>query len=141
MILYLDTSNLVMIYLDEEGSTEVVTELQAAALVATSVVAYAEARAAFARQRRERRLTAAGLQIACEALDRDWGTMLAIAVTDSLSRRAGSLAEKHGLRGFDAIHLASYLAVLESEGAREVRFSTADRALARAARSAAGRSR
>jgi len=57
--LYLDTSSLVKLYVAEAGS-DVVRQLVAeAAVVATCVVAYAETRAALARLRRERVLTAA----------------------------------------------------------------------------------
>jgi len=54
--LYLDTSALVKLYIAEEGSLLVRTALADARFVATSVVAYVEARAAFARRRRERAL-------------------------------------------------------------------------------------
>ena len=51
------------------------------------------------------------------------------------ARRAGHLADRFNLRGFDAIHLASFELVLERAGDEdEVIFSTADDRLARAAR-------
>ena len=53
MILYLDTSSLVKLYVEEGGSEEVRRDIHQASLVATSCVAYAEARAALARQHRE----------------------------------------------------------------------------------------
>ena len=49
MILYLDTSALVKLYVREHGSAAVRALVERADVVATSVVAYAEARAAFAR--------------------------------------------------------------------------------------------
>jgi hypothetical protein len=49
MILYLDNSALVMLYVREAGAVRVRNWLRQAAAVATSVVAYAEARAAFTR--------------------------------------------------------------------------------------------
>ena len=54
MILYLDTSSLVKLYVDEPGSEDVLRLVDQAELVTTSVVAYAEARAALARRRREK---------------------------------------------------------------------------------------
>ncbi|MGH8694308.1 MAG: PIN domain-containing protein [Burkholderiales bacterium] len=54
MILYLDTSALVKLYVREQGSAQVRAHVNKADVIATSVVAYAEARAAFARLRRER---------------------------------------------------------------------------------------
>jgi predicted nucleic acid-binding protein len=54
LILYLDTSALVKLYARERGSADVRRQVTDAEAVATSVVAYAEARAAFARLLRER---------------------------------------------------------------------------------------
>jgi hypothetical protein len=68
-------------------------------------------------------------------LDVDWPRFVTVDVTDPLTRRAGELADRFNLRGFDAIHLASFELVLERAGGEdEVAFSTADDALARAAR-------
>ena len=53
MILYLDTSALVKLYVEEDGSEEVSTAVRDASRVATSAVAYPEARATFARLERE----------------------------------------------------------------------------------------
>ena len=52
MILYLDTSALVKLYAREVGSAEVKRAVARADLVATSLVAYVEARSAFARKHR-----------------------------------------------------------------------------------------
>ncbi|MEK7696897.1 MAG: type II toxin-antitoxin system VapC family toxin, partial [Pseudomonadota bacterium] len=53
MILYLDTSALVKLYVREAGSGEVKKLARESAALATSIVAYAEVRAAFARLMRE----------------------------------------------------------------------------------------
>ncbi len=133
MIAYLDTSSLVKLYVEEEGSPTVRGLVERAGLVATSVVAYPEARAALARQRRDGGLTGAGYGRARTDFERDWPRYLAIEVAEEVYRAAGDLAEKHRLRGFDSIHLASYLS-LARESSREVRFSAFDAALNRAAR-------
>jgi predicted nucleic acid-binding protein len=133
LIAYLDTSSLVKLYAEEEGSPLVRELVERSELVATSVVAYAEARAALARQRREGGLTAAGYDRAKADFERDWPRYLTIEASEAVYRSAGDLAEKHHLRGFDSLHLASYLA-LYREGARQTRFSAFDEALNRAAR-------
>jgi predicted nucleic acid-binding protein len=109
MILYLDTSALVKLYVAEAGSSDVRKRLKAAERVATSRVAYPEARSALARRQREGALTAAGLKKAVSALDRDLETYVVVELYEHVAREAGHLAEKHSLRGFDAIHLASAL--------------------------------
>jgi len=57
MILYLDTSALVKLYIDEPGSEEVREKVKAARIVSTSRVAYVEARAGIARKFREGELS------------------------------------------------------------------------------------
>ena len=138
MILYLDTSSLVKLYVVEPGSEEVQELVARAELVGTSVVAYAEARAAFARHGREKSLRPAEQRRATAALDADWPRILTLDVTEALARRAGDLAERHRLRGFDALHLASFLTLSEEFAGEELHFSAADRALERAARRSRG---
>lgn len=134
MILYLDTSSLVKLYVEEPGAEVVRGLVERAEIVAASVVAYAEARAALARRRRERSLPPAAQRRARAALDADWPRILALDVSSALSRSAGDLAERLRLRGFDAIHLASYLAVAREFPGEDVVFSSADLALERAAK-------
>ncbi len=111
MILYVDTSALVKLYTVEEGREVVERAVEEAELVATSIVAYAEARAALARKRREGMFSAEEHREAVDALNEDWETFEKPEVTEDLARAAGGLAEEHELRGFDAIHLASALLI------------------------------
>ena len=57
MILYLDTSALVKLYIEESGSQEVKKALEEARIVSTSRVAYVEARAGIAMKYREGELS------------------------------------------------------------------------------------
>jgi uncharacterized protein len=134
MTLYLDTSALVKLYVEETGSADVRALVHAASVVATSVVAYAETRAALARLRRERLLTARQLATLRRQFDEQWEQYLALEATDSLCRAAGDLAERYGLRGFDSIHLASFQEVARRGGLTQTRFSSFDDTLNRAAR-------
>jgi uncharacterized protein len=132
--LYLDTSSLVKLYVTEPGSDVVHRLVDAASVVATSTVAYAEARAALARLRREGGLTASKLAVAKRELEEQWPTYLTLETTDTLSRTAGDLAERYALRGFDSIHLATFAEVARRAGAHDTRFSSFDDRLNRAAR-------
>lgn len=111
MILYLDTSALVKLYAVEEGREEVERAVEEAGRIATCAVAYAEARAALARKLREGVFSEEEHREAVAALDEDWRTLEVLSVTDNVARLAGDLAERHALRGFDAVHLASALLV------------------------------
>lgn len=109
MIVYLDTSSLVKLYVEEDESQKVDDLVRSSEVAATSIVAYAEARAAFSRRYREKAFTKAAHNRIKTFFDKDWGNYLILNITGELIRLAGDLAEKHALRGFDAIHLASAL--------------------------------
>jgi len=134
VIAYLDTSSLVKLYIEEDGSDAIAELCGVASVVATSVVGYAEARATFARRRRERLLGPSAHARAVRQLDADWGAFLAIEVTADLARAAGRLADRLGTRGFDAIHLASFEHLLAHAEDNDVEFSSADVRLTRAAK-------
>ena len=133
MILYLDTSSLVKLYIEEEGSPMVRRQVSEAEAVATSSVAYVEARAAFAGKHRERELSKDEYRYVVDDFCGEWGTYLAIDVSEAVIALAGDLAERHDLRGFDAIHLASAL-VLRDRLQSPVAFSCADDRLQAAAK-------
>lgn len=134
MTLYLDTSSLVKLYVTEAGSDVVHQLVGDASVVATSVVAYAETRAALARLRRDGALTASKLTSAKREFDEQWSAYLTLDATDSLCQTAGKFAEKYRLRGFDSIHLASFAEVARRAGADHTRFSSFDDRLNAAAR-------
>jgi predicted nucleic acid-binding protein len=135
LILYLDTSALVKLYVREQESAQVRRLVGEAQAVATSVVAYAEARAAFARLRRERPASGKRHRERVTQLDRDWEQYAVVELTRAVARSAGELAEQHGLRGFDAIHLASAL-WLKATRADDLVFDAFDRRLTAGAKSA-----
>ena len=134
MIAYLDTSSLVKLYVAEPGSDEVRELVDAADVVATSVIAYAETRASFARQRRARGLSPTAYAEARRRFEQDWPAYLTIDLTGEVLELAATLAEQHQLRGFDSIHLASFQQLLEHAADDEVEFSGFDDRLTRAAR-------
>lgn len=109
MNLYLDTSALVKLYINEAGRDIVASEVQAAEMIVTSTVTYAEACSTFARALREGRVQEDTHRRMAAALARDWTRFTTLSVVDTLARHAGVLARRHALRGFDAIHLASAL--------------------------------
>ena len=132
MILYLDTSALVKIYVEEPRSTVVRENVKQAEGLATSRIAYAEARAAFARKRREHGLSRADYRFVVNDLDQDWADYFIVDVSEGVVKAAGILAESHALRGADAIHLASAV-TLSKQAGESVAFSCFDGRLATAA--------
>lgn len=95
----------------EEGS-ELVAELWGSRNRATSsILSYPEGRAALAAARRGGRLSAGGHGRACEEFESMHSELLLVGIDAPLARRAGQLAEELELRGYDAVHLASALAL------------------------------
>jgi len=137
--LYLDTSSLVKLYVEEAGSGEVRDLVAQVTVVATSIVAYAETRAALARLRRSGDLTPAESSAAKRAFEAQWPAFLTVEVTAPVSREAGELAERYALRGFDALHLASFAEIARRGGPAETRFSSFDDRLNKVARDVARR--
>jgi predicted nucleic acid-binding protein len=134
VILYLDTSALAKLFVVEPGAESVSTAVAQAAAVATHLIAYAGLRATFARAVRMGRVDAAALRALITELERRWASLEVLAVTEPLVRRAGDLAERHGLRGYDSVHLAAVLALRELVGSgAEVRFGVFDTKLRDAA--------
>jgi predicted nucleic acid-binding protein len=122
----------VKLYVEEDGSEAVAAALDGAEAACTVRVSYAEARAAFARHRRDGALAAADLRRLVRALDDDWSTYQIVDVSDGLVRRAGALCERHALRAFDALQLAAALELRRGGLAPE--FACFDAKLVRAAR-------
>ena len=104
-----------------------------AELIATSALAYVEARSAFARRRHEGALSVREQRRIGRNLDNDWPRYLTIEVVESLIREAARLAKGHRLRAYDAIHLASGVAARRGIG-RPIVFASWDGALERAAK-------
>ena len=133
MTLYLDTSSAIKLYVLEVGSDVVRALVGAAAVVATSAITYAEARAGLARLRRDGALTVPKYTSAKREFEQQWPSFMTLDATDALCRTAGELAERYRLRGFDSVHLATFAEVARRAGPRETRFSSFDDRLNQAA--------
>ncbi len=129
----MDSSSIVKPYVNAEGSEQTREAHQNADQVATSLVAYAEVRAAFARMRRQGHIrTKRQYERTLAAFEDDWPHFYTVAITDAIIRSAGDLIERHPLGGYDAVHVAACLA-LQGKFPEDVSVSTWDRQLARAA--------
>lgn len=133
MIVYLDTSSLVKLYVEEDDSLTIERLVKASTVTATSLIAYAEVRSAFARRFREKAFPAREYKRILSSFGKDWEDYMRIHITEEVVTQAGDLAEKHGLRGFDAIHLSSAIALRE-ESSLPVLFSCSDKKLQTASR-------
>jgi len=114
VILFVDSSSIVSLHLQETGRAGLVGHLIAAAdAVSCSRIAYVEVRRALARARQERprRLSAGRYTQAVSQFNSDWPRYVRVAVTERLIHAAGDVAERHVLKALDALQLASAIAL------------------------------
>jgi predicted nucleic acid-binding protein len=129
MILYLDASALVKRFVQEEGSSEVTRLWKGADSVGTGVLSRAEVPAALGKAVRMEVIGKAEGLRALESFRALWADLVRVHASESLLARADVLAWDLGLRGYDAVHLASALAWQDGLG-EPVTFMTFDRKLA-----------
>ncbi len=111
MILYMDTSALVKKYFREPGSTDVISLWQNASVILTSAVAYAETMASFHRKKRESGMDRCIFNPIVSSFRADCQTLALVRVNRALDNIIDRIVSLYPLRGFDAIYLASALAV------------------------------
>jgi uncharacterized protein len=128
MIVYLDASALVKRYVAETGSAAVGKLIDQAEALGTSVISRAEVSAAFAKAVRLKFVTRDAAASAMKQFAADWPHFIRLQLTETLVARAASLAWEQGLRGYDAVHLATALVWHETVG-QPVSVATFDRQL------------
>ena len=115
MISYFDTSSVVPLIVNEVSTELCNRAWNDSTRVVCARLLYPEARAALARAERMGRLDQMQLRDAVEELDSIITEVDHIEVTAILAQEAGALAEAHGLRGYDAVHLAAAEAVRDDD--------------------------
>lgn len=114
MILYLDTSALIKLYAEEPRTEEVRYAVEEARLTAISEIGYVEARSALARREREGSFSKEEHDEAVKRLEHDFREFYLLRqVSGGTIARAGELVRSHALRAYDAVHLATALALHE----------------------------
>jgi uncharacterized protein len=130
LILYLDTSSIVKLYLTEAHASDVRGWSEEAEIVATCRVAYPEMVSALTTRYRGGDLSKPDYELLLKTFIADWAHF---AVVDFDEIVAGRLAQVHGLRGFDAVHLATAKQLKSSRPHISVAFSSFDDDLNKAA--------
>ncbi len=130
MILFLDTSALIKLYIAEPGSVAMQRRISEE-LISVSQLTYAEAHATFGRRRREDLLTDDEFRLVIDNFEQDWQTALQIPISEQVLSLVPDLCRDHPLRGADALQLAAALTI-HRQGV-EVHFATNDQRLLDAA--------
>lgn len=115
MIVYLDTSALVPLLIDEPTSPACATLWDAADEVVSTRLLYVEATAALAQAHRLGRLDSDVLAACLAELDRYWREIGVVELDADLMAHAAVAALDHGLRGYDAVHCAAACAIAGDE--------------------------
>lgn len=129
-MVYGDTSGLMKLLIDEDGTTVMNGAVAQAPAVCSAAIAYVELAAALAAAVRDSRIPVLERDATMLALGQLWVGVLEIEVDHQLLRTAAGLAEERRLRAYDAVHLAA-LTLAGSPG--EVSLACWDRELRRAA--------
>ena len=110
-IVYFDSSALVKLVVDEYGSDLAAELWDGCDAAVSSRLAYPEVRGGLAAAGRNHDLDRRGLAAALRTWEQLWAATRPVELTADVERHAGELTSRHALRGADAVHLASALAV------------------------------
>lgn len=131
-LVYFDSSALVKL-LTEEPGTDLAAELwDGCDAAVASRLAYPEVCAALAAAARNHDLTEHELNTVEQTWGEYWAAIRPVELTTAVEQHAGRLTRSYALRGADAVHLASALAI----GDYDLVMAVWDRSLHRGARSA-----
>lgn len=131
-IVYFDSSAFVKLVVEEDGSELAAALWDGCDAAVSARLAYPEVRAALAAAGRAHRLDIEDQRCAEATWDEFWAATRAVELTEPITMHAGELAGVHALRGADAVHLASVLAI----GAADTLFAAWDKQLRSGAESA-----
>lgn len=112
-LVYFDASAFVKLLTAETGSSLASALWDGCDAALSSRLAYPEVRAALAAAARNRDLTESELSDAERDWEDFWAAARPVELTAKVEQHAGHLAKAHALRGADAVHLASALAIGE----------------------------
>jgi predicted nucleic acid-binding protein len=110
-VVYFDSSAMVKLVVEEAGSQLAAQLWDGCDTAVASRLAYPEVRAALAAAGRNHDLDPGGRAAAEQAWEQFWSATRPVELTRAVERHAGHLAARHALRGADAVHLASALAL------------------------------
>jgi uncharacterized protein len=127
VILFLDSSALVKLYVEEPESDLVHDAAKNAAWIAVSSLAFAETTAAITHKKTRKKLSELDALKAIKNLSDTWFNFSRYLVNERLTQRAGIIARTHCLSGADAVQLATAQILQEEE--RNVYFLAYDHKL------------
>jgi predicted nucleic acid-binding protein len=110
-LVYFDSSALMKLLTEEPGSDLAAELWDGCDAAVASRLAYPEVCAALAAADRNHDLTEYELNAAGQTWREYWAVVRPVELTTAVEQHAGRLTRSHALRGADAVHLASALAI------------------------------
>ena len=132
MNVYADTSALIKKYVQEAGSEQVVALFAQHPVIGTAALTQAEMAAAMSKAARMGWVDGSDIQVAWQDFLAHWPAYTRLPVSARTVERAATIAWRHSLRAYGALHLACALVWREVTG-DEVIFACYDQKLLKAA--------
>jgi hypothetical protein len=110
-LVYFDSSAFVKLVAEEDGSDLAADLWDGCDAAVSSRLAYPEVRAALAAAKRSHQIRDREAETAERDWEEFWAATRPVELTPSVEQHAGHLASAYALRGADAVHLASALAI------------------------------
>ena len=133
MILFCDTSALLKLFIDEQGSESMINARSSSKGIAVCRITWAESMAALAQRTRFKGTNQSGLAQARSMFELAWPGFVIADITQPLVEKAGVFAEAFALRGYDSVQLAA-AHQLHEQFALPLTFACFDRRLNQAAK-------
>lgn len=115
MIVYFDTSAFVPLFIDEPSTRRCRDLWEAADAVVVTRLVFVEVSAALAQALRAGRISRSDHAEALVRMNGFWEQCHVRELDEPLMRRAASLADRFGLRGYDSVHCAAAAAISDNE--------------------------
>lgn len=115
MITYLDTSAFIPLLIEEESSGRFSELWERSERIASTRLLFVESAATLERARRGGRIEQASVDAATGVLHELWLELETIELDEVLMRDASAVAQMTGLRGYDAVHCAAALQLLDED--------------------------
>jgi len=115
VVSFFDASAIVPLLIDEPSTARCTAAWDEAPYVVSSAIAFVEVHAALAQARRQGRLDDISHRRAIADFDPIWEDMVQVPVDGAVIRHAATLSASHALRGYDAVHCATALAVASDD--------------------------
>jgi len=115
LITYFDTSAFVPLLIEEESSERFSEMWKSSERIASTRLLFVESAATLERARRGGRIGQASVDSATDLLHELWHDIETIELDGLLMQNASTVALRTGLRGYDAVHCAAALQMVDEE--------------------------